>query len=72
MFPVLLEIPNAWTLSFGALFAEIVVGLACGLGWLTCHLRKRHETVGAILNTGAVLVVPVSYTHLTLPTSFLG
>jgi len=57
VFPVLLEIPNAWTMPFGALFAEIAIGVGCALGWLALHLRKRHETVASLLNTVAVLVL---------------
>ncbi len=57
MFPVLLEIPNAWTLSFGALFAEIAVGLGCAVTWLALHLRKRRDVLAAFLNTAAVLVL---------------
>jgi phosphatidylglycerol:prolipoprotein diacylglycerol transferase len=56
LFPVLFEIPNAWSMSGGALVLEIVVGLACFLAWLALHLRGRRDWIAANLNTVAVLI----------------
>ncbi|MFQ5844223.1 MAG: prolipoprotein diacylglyceryl transferase [Planctomycetota bacterium] len=49
MYPVLLEIPNAWKkLGGGALAVEIVVGLAAFLVWLSYAARKRKGGAGAV------------------------
>lgn len=57
MFPVLIEIPDAFVLPGGVLAAEIAIGLACGLGWLALHLRGQKGALASTLNMVAFVVL---------------
>ncbi len=58
MFPVLFEIPNAWSMmSSSARWIEIAIGAACGIGWLVMVARGRKNWLTSTLNMGAFLVI---------------
>ena len=56
MFPVLFEIPNAWSMPGVFLVVEILLGLGCLLAWLALQLRGKKTVLAATLNTAAVVV----------------
>ena len=49
----------------------IIVGVACALPGVFLVLRRMAMMSDAISHTVLLGIVPVSYTHLTLPTSDL-
>jgi hypothetical protein len=56
VYPVLVDIPDAFTLPGGILVLEVLVGVACGLAWLALHLRGRKDWVATTLNMAAFVV----------------
>jgi len=57
LFPILFTVPDFSAMGVGSQILEVAVGLACALGWLALHLRRRHGAAASLLNLAAFLVL---------------